>query len=235
MKSIVWGLVLLIAFVSSYAAFFPEPGIVFEFKGAECSNGTIWLNVTHEGNNIAYKNINLTVESDALPAQRLLGDWFISGSPAKNYDYPLNISTGNNFFSKMRFRFKTAVPMFTESRYIVTLNWKSNSIYYDRIKFAVNCPAKQCVNDNQCISQQACVNQTCQWLDCDQDKFAMGHSCLPKCNDEDECTNDYFIDGQCVFVKIDDCMTVEEKIEIEQKQSMNIFVAFWNWLKSRYE
>ncbi len=237
MKKIVFSLMFLISIVSASASYFPQPGIIFEFKGAECfSNGSILLNLTHEGNTVAFSRINLTAESEELSPQPLFGEWLIGGYPAVNYDYPAGNYTGNNFFGKTRFKFKTTNNIFTKGEYIVTLSWPSNSLYQDKIKFAVECPGIICNSDDDCINQQQCLNQTCEWVKCAPDQFATGHTCLPRCNDYDFCTKDYFIDGRCVYEKIENCI-VQNKTAVQQKEQEtdNIFIRFWKWLKSRYE
>ena len=229
MKGAVWCLVFLVTLISASASYFPQPGIIFGFKGAECTNGTLLFNLTHEGNSLAFSAVNFTIESNALTPQRLTGDWYIGGYPSANYDFPADNYTGNDFFGKSRIGFKSINKFYTKGNYTITLTWPSNSLYYDRIKFAVNCPGVKCTNNDQCISQQQCTNQTCEWVRCSQDKFATGHTCLPKCNDYNECTNDYYVNGQCVYVKIDNCPK-----EAFGKET-NIFALIWNWLKGRYK
>ena len=233
MKGFAWGLAVLFALTLVSATYLPQPGIIFEYKGATCfSDGSMVLNLTHEGNNIAFKKINLTVEGEKLAPQKLLGNWFIGVFPATNYEHPADNYTGSNYLGKQRFKYKTLPNMYTEGEYIITLSWPSNTIYYDKIKFAVNCPGIPCTSNDQCILQQACTNQTCEWIQCEESDFAMGHTCLPKCNDYDPCTNDYFANEQCVFVKIGNC-AVDAKGKIVAEPT-NIFARFWNWLKSKY-
>ena len=228
MKGAVWALVFLVILVSASAAFFPQPGVIFEFKGAECNNGTLFFNLTHEGNSIPFSSINFLLEGETL-TQNLEGSWYIGGYPSSNYEFPADDYTGNDFFGKSRIRFKSTNSFYTKDKYTITMIWPSNSLYYDRIKFAVQCPAIQCANNDKCISQQACTNQTCEWIKCPEDKFATGHTCLPKCNDYDKCTNDYYVDGKCVYTNIVGC-TKEEVVK-----ETNIFAIIWNWLKSRYK
>jgi hypothetical protein len=233
MKSIVWGLVFLIAVVSASASYLPQPGIIFEYKGANCfANGSITINLTHEGNNIPFKKINLTVESDQLPPQPLYGRWYIGEVLTSYYEPPADNYTGDNYVNKKRFKYKTTTDMYTKGDYTITLSWPSNTIYYDKIKFGVSCPGKPCQTNDQCILQQACVNSTCEWVQCKESDFAMGHTCLPKCNDYDPCTNDYFTNEQCVYVKINDCKVDKETGKVVTPT--NIFARFWNWLKNKY-
>ena len=229
MKGGIWALVFLVTFVSASAAFFPQPGVIFGVKEYVCNDGVFTFNVTHEGNLVAFKDVRFVMENDALGQQELVGDWFIGGYPSSNYDYPAANYTDNDFFGKSRFTFKSRYNFYTKGRYEITLIWPSNSLYYDRIKFAVQCPGLPCEINDQCISQQQCTNQICEWVKCPEDKFATGHTCLPKCNDYDKCTSDYYIDGKCVYTDIVGC-TKEEIVE-----ETNIFVIIWNWLKSKYK
>lgn len=232
MKRLVWALIFLISLISVSASYFPAPGISLEYKEGKCyNNGSILLNITHSGENVAFGDIKLIVEGNHLSPQELVGQWYIGDFPTTNYEYPFTNYTGTDFQSPKRFNFRTTNNIFTEGRYVINMTWPSRSPYDNHFQFAIECPGKVCNNDNNCVSQQSCVNNKCEWLDCGLYKYASGHACLDRCNDNNECTQDYFIDNQCVHVKIDKCVTVEEKVQTENQ---NIFERFWNWLKSRY-
>lgn len=230
MKGAVWGLIFLVTLISVSATYFPQPGVIFGFKGAECKNGTLSFNLTHEGNSVGFSSVNFTVESDDLGPQALQGTWYIDSDPVTNYEFPANNYTGDDFFGKSFYKFRSNSNFYAQGKYVVTLAWPSNSLYYDHIQFAAVCPGIKCQNNDQCISQQQCTNQTCQWVKCSQDKFATGHNCLPKCNDYNDCTNDYYVNGKCAYVKINNCVVKNPTIA----GTKNIFVLIWEWLTSRY-
>lgn len=229
MKRVVWWMLVLALIISVSASYLPQPGAIFTFKGATCyTNGTMLINITHEGTIVAFSSINMTVESDELSKQIMHGEWLVGNYPREDLRYPDNNYTGTDISSKSRFFYKTTTPMFTKGKYIVTLMWPSNTIYYEKIMFAVECPGKPCNSNDNCISEQRCENQTCKWIKCTQDNMAMGHVCQPKCNDYDSCTQDYYINGKCTFIKIDNCPA---KTGLKET---NLFKIIWNWLKSRY-
>jgi hypothetical protein len=244
MKRLIWGLVFFITLISVNASYFPQPGVIFEFKGALCdSTGMIALNLSHEGNSVRFEDVKITAESNITKSLPLTGGWFIGGDPVYNYDFPENLTTGNNFFGKQRFKFRTTNNIFTKGRYVVTLSWPSNSVYQDEIMFAIECPGIECKSNDGCVSQQTCTNNICEWVKCDEDKFAVGHTCLPKCNDYDACTQDYYIDEKCIYTEIKNCCKSNQECKKSYKCEGNncvvrgnsLFGKIFYWLKSRYE
>lgn len=243
MKSSVWGIILLIAMIS-VSAEYPSPDTLFQFNKAAClDTGSALINLTHEGMTIAFSDLNFTIEGEDLSPQPLNGEWFIANYPVSNYEFPDDKFTGPDFVSSARFTYITTSPKLAEGKYIVTLSWPSNTIYYDNIKFAINCPGFKCKTNDDCLSQQVCENLKCKWLKCSESAYATGHNCLPKCDDNNKCTNDYQIEGKCVYIKIDGCCNKNEDCEKPKEcignkcneKSMNMFARFWNWLKSKYK
>lgn len=228
MKRAVWTLIILIAVISAYAAYFPQQGTIFAIKGAKCySSGAIIINMTHEGNILYFNQLNLTIENNELGSLPFIGIWLRNGDLLSNYDYPLNITTGNSFEEKTRFKFKTTHNIFTKGVYSIRLAWPSYIDHFDKVGIEVECPGINCSSDDSCISEQKCVNSICEWVRCDENKLASGHGCLPKCNDYDSSTEDIFSNGECAYQKI-----TKQKLPDAVKE--NIFARFWNWLKSKY-
>ncbi len=237
MKRVMFGLILFLFMLISVNAanptYMPLPGVVFELKSVECfSNGSIDINLTHEGASVAFKDINLTAESEDLNNLPMIGEWMYGGYPITNYGTPTENYTGSDFFGKRIFKFETTHNIYTKGKYTITLVWPSNSAFYDRIKFAVECPGISCTDNDRCISQQSCSNSTCAWIKCDESSFASGHVCLPRCNDYDSCTNDYFIDGQCVYIKTEGCNPSEVNKEVKFQSTLSKIIE---WLKSLYK
>jgi len=237
MKRLVWGMIflLMISFVS--ASYTPTPALLFEYKKSNCTNGTLTFDVTHEGVTVAYKDLNITVKSDDLKEMPLRGDWYYPD----NYKIPENY-TGSDFTSKLLIRYKATTQMFTKGKYIVGLRWPSNTVYNENIQFAAECQGIRCEKDNDCILQQKCTDNICEWVKCDETQYAIGHRCFQKCEDYNSCTTDYFIDNQCIHIEIDNCCNNDGDCEINQicenkackgiTSKFNFIKKFWNWLKS---
>ena len=237
MKKVLLGLVILLSIISASASYVPEPGVIFQIKKANCTdNGTIILDITHEGGIIKYSDILINATNGNIKTS-LIGEWFYPD----NYKIPKNY-TDNDLFSKGRLRFKTINNIFTKGKYIITLSWPSNTIYYDKTMAAAECPGIICQTNKDCISQQSCLNNVCEWVSCPLSQFASGHTCLDKCEDYNSCTKDYYTEGSCTYIKIQNCCSKDsdcekEKICSSQKciiKGSNIFEKIWNWLKSKY-
>src|SRR5689334_17149884 len=96
-KGIIFTLAFLLAVVSVSASYLPVSDIIFEYKGVECdTNGTITINVTHEGASLRYGDIKLTAHSDAIAPIDMIGKWYIGSHPASNYEAPLANFTGSD-------------------------------------------------------------------------------------------------------------------------------------------
>ncbi len=230
MKRYVFSIIFLLSIISVSANYLPTNDIILGIRGTEClSNGSLILNITHNGRSMPFSDINLTIESDTMQPQPVLGNWFIGEDPVTNYDFPDNEFTGNDFTGIATFRFVTSNNIYTTGTYTLTVNWPG-TIYYNHIKYAIRCPGKACSSNDECVSQQTCSNKICQWLVCGEGQIATGHTCINQCNDNNKCTKDYFIDGKCVYTKINNCNK-----ETGNTITKNIFARFWDWLKSRYE
>ena len=235
-----WGvlvIIVLLSVVSANASRFPEPGVIFQIKKANCTeNGTIILDITHEGGIVKYSDILINSSNNEFKAP-LIGEWLYRD----NYKIAENY-TDNDLLSKSWLRFRTTNDIFTTGKYIITLSWPSNTIYYDKTMAAVECPGISCGSNDDCVNQQRCYNNICEWISCPPSQFAMGHTCLSKCEDYNSCTKDYYTEGSCTYIKIQECCSKntdcgKEKECISQKcviKGKNIFEKFWNWLKGKY-
>lgn len=247
MKKLVYFIILLLAATMAYASLMPAADTVFTFKRAACfSNGIMEINVTHEGLSVRLADINMTVENEFLTPRPLIGAWYRGGYPTTNYERPFDNVTGQDFVSKLWLTYRTD-DLYTKGDYIITLSWPSNTIYYDHIKFAVQCPGIICDEKTNlpCTGDQKCINKVCEWFKCNDDQIAIGNTCMPRCNDYNVCTKDYYIDGQCIYVKKEGCCNIDDDcndgFRCDNKQcalnvpQWNIFSRFWYWLKSRYQ
>ncbi|MEK6887066.1 MAG: hypothetical protein AABW88_04485 [Nanoarchaeota archaeon] len=237
MKRGVLGLMILLMMVSVSASYFPEPGVIFQIKKTNCTeNGTIILDITHEGGLVKFSDIKINTSNSEFKTQ-LIGEWVSKD----NYKLAENY-TDNDLLSKSWLRFRTTNNVFTKGKYIITLSWPSNTIYYDKTMAAVECPGIICKTNNDCVNQQSCVNNVCEWIACPPSQFATGHTCIPKCEDYNSCTSDYYTEGSCTYIKKQGCCNKDIDCEKENKcltqkcviKGENIFERFWNWLKSKY-
>lgn len=233
MKGVVLVLAVMLAIVSVSASYFPSPDAIFEWKKSNCSeNGTITFEVAHEGVTIKFTDIELTIENENGLSVPMVGSWYQRKWLAENY-------TGSDFSGSTRFVFESIPGIYTTGKYKVRLGWPSTTEYYNNIQFAVECPGIPCSTNNDCNLQQECSNKVCSWLKCGESDYAMGHKCLPKCNDYDSCTTDYLINNKCEFIKKEGCCNKDEDCSAkqvcedgncEEKTELNIFQRFWNWL-----
>lgn len=237
MKLGVLGIIVLLMIVSVSASYFPEPGVVFQIKKANCTeNGTIILEITHEGGVVKYSDIIINASNDDYTAP-LIGEWYYPD----DFKIPKNYTDSDLLYSGW-LRFKTTNNIFTKGKYILTLYWPSNTIYFDRTMAAAECPGIKCKTNDDCVSQQACKNNMCEWISCLPSEFATGHTCLPRCEDYNPCTKNYYTEESCTYVKIKGCCNKNIECENEQEclnnkcltKGSNIFIKFWNWLKSKY-
>ena len=237
MKLRALSIIILLAMISVSASYLPEPGVIFQIKKTNCTdNGTIILDITHEGGIVKYSDIVINA-SNADAKAPLIGEWFYPD----NYKIPENY-TDSDVRYKSSIRFRTTNNVFTKGKYIITLSWPSNTIYYDKTMAAVECPGISCKVNDDCVSQQECKNNLCEWISCPESQIAMGHICTSKCEDYNSCTTDYYTDEGCTYIKIQGCCNkdadcTKEKVCLSQKcfiKGKNIFEKFWNWLKSRY-
>ncbi|HME87504.1 MAG TPA: hypothetical protein VKE88_03770 [Candidatus Nanoarchaeia archaeon] len=245
-RGIIYTLAFLLLVTTTYAAYFPQPDVYFEFRQSTCINGSIIANITHLGKSLKFTDIIMTVEGDKLPKQELTGSWYVGGYPSSNYGYPAGNYTGHDFVTTTRFEFKSLPRIYTTGEYKVHVEWPSSSLYYDNIQFSVSCPGISCATNDDCISQQACGAQnTCEWLDCSDQEYAMGHRCFSQCDDQNVCTKDFYIDNGCINTELEGCCTNDNQCGAgscqENKcvsafkttvQKLNIFQKVWNWLQN---
>ena len=232
--------IVLVFVVASVAAFadYPAPNSYFVFKSITClSDGSIIFNVTHSGESLRIIDLKTEAEGEHLAKQPLLGNWYREGNhdPINEINY-----TGSDFVSPGKFSFSSGIEVYTTGKYIITLSWPSTSIYYNTISFAVDCPGVPCTDDDVCIAQQRCVNKVCEWVPCAADEYANGHVCFKRCNDNNKCTDDYFINNECINAPQKGCCISDKDCNAYEKCSnnkctkplltRNIFVRFWNWL-----
>lgn len=243
-KGLIFVLSLLILAISSNALW-QYSEMIFTFRGASCDNtGTISVNITHDGNVVKFGDINLTVKNDVTGSVPLIGSWF-DGS---NQEVGLNNLTYGDVKATDYLKFKSN-KIYTKGKYIITMSWPSN-IYNDKIMFAVDCPGIKCNDNYGCVGQQSCNNNTkiCEWLDCGEGGVANGHKCFSKCDDGDICTKDYYIEGQCVNTKSENCCKANKDCDASKEciqntctswptnnPDLNIFQKVWRWLKHLYE
>jgi hypothetical protein len=224
-KSVMWIFVFLFLTTAAFASRFPTASAIFEYRKGTClENGTMLLNLTHDGVTIKLSDINMTIEGDYMPRMPLRGSWYQGRYRVENY-------TGRSMMGDMqRFTFITDNTYRAPGKYIIKMHWPSRSIYQNNIMFAVECPGMPCASNNNCLSEQFCSNQTkkCEWSRCGQNDFAVGHTCLPRCNDYDKCTEDHFVDGKCANVKIENCEASGQMFV-----KYGFFRRLWNWISRR--
>jgi hypothetical protein len=238
MKGGVYILILLLA-VISVSAYYPSPDAYFEYKIGKCmADGTIEINVSHYGKVLKSSEIKMDIEGDALSKQSLIGNWYVGRLEQIN-------ATGADFTNPKRYTFRSLPKIYTTGKYIITLSWPSSSIYYDNIKFAVECYGLPCQTNDECISQQECKKGLCTWVSCAQDQYASGHVCFKKCEDYNVCTKDYLIDEKCIHSSIDKCCNAnkdcnadeecQEKLCVKKSffEGQGFFQRFWNWLTGK--
>ncbi|MBN2421417.1 hypothetical protein JXB27_04015 [Candidatus Woesearchaeota archaeon] len=218
------GLIFLAVLLSinlSFASITQTPDFEIVKKTGTCfSDGSILFNITRGTNAVLPTNITITIEGDKLDKMKLPGKWQIGNYPLENYEQ----------IDKLRantWSFKSS-PVLAEGTYAIKLEWESRQDYASGTSFAVNCPARKCISNDDCTSQQKCTDGACVWLECPEGTYAMGHACLGICEDYDECTNDYFIDGECIHTENDKC---KEQEPVEKK--LSILQKIWNWLTGK--
>ncbi len=190
----------------AYASTLPTANVIFVYEGAGCgTDGSVTINMSHSGEAVDYSDINITVTGDYLNAQPVQGLWYRGSYPVTNYEVPFDKSTDQDFVSSRDYQFVSNPGIYTTGTYKFTVSWPSSTIYYDHFNFAVYCPGIRCATNDSCISQQACTNGLCSWTDCNQDSYAMGHTCFNRCTNNTICTKSYYINDQCIYVQKDGC------------------------------
>ncbi len=235
---------ILVSVISvSAEIYIPQPDSFFRYRNATCDeNGTISIDVIHNGINTYFRDINFTIESSELSPIKMTGSWWQFEWFVQNYtNY-----TGPDFTSSSMYTFKSTTGIYTKGTYKIRMDWPSNSIYATNIQFAVNCSGISCKTDDDCIGQQECKGNFCAWLNCSEDRYPIGHTCMKRCEDNNKCTTDYYIDNQCLFQKIDKCCITDKDCENNEQCDNSLCVKktqykdistvkkIWTWLKAKF-
>ena len=245
-KKVVFTFIFLLLATTTYATYFPQPDVFFEFSKGSCENGSIIANITHAGRSLKFTEVTITAERDDGPAEPVPGSWYREGYPSSNYKSPADNATGHDFASTTQFQFRSLPKIYTTGVYKIKMEWPSSSLYYDNIEFSITCPGIQCIKNDDCVLQQVCGTQkTCEWLQCGDQEYASGHRCFSRCDDQNSCTKDFYIDNRCIHTQIDGCCSSDSECDsgnclnnecvstiYKTVQKVNIFSRFLNWLKS---
>lgn len=101
-----------------------------------------------------------------------------------------------------------------------------NDKYYRYVE--MYCNKTSCIANKDCKISEYCDNRDflCKPLECDVCEKISEHECIPKCDDNNSCTDDECFEGKCKFIGRDGCGLNDSCIPQGQVRTVNNVSSF---------